>query len=366
MKVVITLGSNTCQQANINKAKELLRQRFDGIRFSDEEWTDPVGIVSDRYLNCIGHLDTRLSLDALKTTLKEVERLMGDSHENHQRGTVIIDIDIIRYGERKIKDIIWRTIATLLIATASLLPAQAQPSDPDPVQLDKAIAYFTSAKYHEALLIFQRLDKRYKLNDRFRAYIGLCYYYEWDYKSAAQYLDEVIPRLGMLAPHERSVYYFAAAESHFNLKRYPAAITHYEKALEVCYDNEKGDIYYRLGLCHMFAENWQKAIDNYALAEQFYRRHRNTDDLKARLAQLQRMKAGCQARIDEQTRADSSTTAKAKTDSTVTVASPTTPQNTPRQAPPVDDYPQKEKQKQKDAAPINLEDLYRNKIDVEQ
>lgn len=205
MKVVITLGSNTCQQANINKAKELLRQRFDGIRFSDEEWTDPVGVVSDRYLNCIGHLDTRLSLDALKTTLKEVERLMGDSHENHQRGTVIIDIDIIRYGERKIKDIIWRTIATLLIATASLLPAQAQPSDPDPVQLDKAIAYFTSAKYHEALLIFQRLDKRYKLNDRFRAYIGLCYYYEWDFKSAAQYLDEVIPRLGMLAPHERSV-----------------------------------------------------------------------------------------------------------------------------------------------------------------
>ncbi len=85
----------------------------------------------------------------------------------------------------------------------SILSASAQTSDPDPVQLDKAVAYFNSGKYHEALLIFQQLDKRYKLNDRFRAYIGLCYYNEWEYKSATKYLDEVTPRLTMLAPHER-------------------------------------------------------------------------------------------------------------------------------------------------------------------
>lgn len=61
----------------------------------------------------------------------------------------------------------------MLLSTA--LPIRAQQQDPDPVLLDKAIEYFTSAKYHEALLIFQRLDKQYKLNERFRAYIGLCY-----------------------------------------------------------------------------------------------------------------------------------------------------------------------------------------------
>ena len=97
----------------------------------------------------------------------------------------------------------------------SITQVLAQNSDPDPVQLDKAVAYFNSGKYHEALLIFQDLDNRYKLNDRFKAYIGLCYYHEWDYKNAVKYLTSVIPRLGMLAPHERSVYYFSAAESYF-------------------------------------------------------------------------------------------------------------------------------------------------------
>ena len=62
----------------------------------------------------------------------------------------------------------------------SIFSASAQTTDPDPVLLDKAVAYFNSEKYHEALLIFQQLDKRYKLNDRFRAYIGLCYYNEWE------------------------------------------------------------------------------------------------------------------------------------------------------------------------------------------
>ena len=135
-----------------------------------------------------------------------------------------------------------RLCCILAFLCLSILSVSAQTTDPDPVLLDKAVAYFNSEKYHEALLIFQQLDKRYKLNDRFRAYIGLCYYNEWEYKSATKYLDEVTPRLTMLAPHERSVYYFANAESHFQLQEYKAAIPFYEQALTVCYDNEKGNI----------------------------------------------------------------------------------------------------------------------------
>ena len=144
----------------------------------------------------------------------------------------------------------------LVFLCLPVLSVSAQTSDPDPVQLDKAVTYFNSGKYHEALLIFQQLDKRYKLNDRFRAYIGLCYYNEWEYKNATNYLDEVASRLVVLAPHERSVYYFANAESHFQLQEYKVAIPFYEQALTVCYDSEKGEIYYRLGLCYMFGEEW--------------------------------------------------------------------------------------------------------------
>ncbi|WP_455060059.1 tetratricopeptide repeat protein [Prevotella pallens] len=270
------------------------------------------------------------------------------------------------------------------------MSVSAQTTDPDPVLLDKAVAYFNSEKYHEALLIFQQLDKRYKLNDRFRAYIGLCYYNEWEYKSATKYLDEVTPRLTMLAPHERSVYYFANAESHFQLQEYKLAIPFYEQALTVCYDNEKGEIYYRLGLCYMFGSEWEKARDAYAHCEEFFRKYRSIPDVEARLTQAINMRKGCQAKINEKLAIDSIARAKAIEDSLRAIAASvpldsvitekptdtipsksivTTPmvgekKKTP--VPPIDDKPEKQKKKQEDVAPINLEDLYKSKVKVEE
>ena len=283
-----------------------------------------------------------------------------------------------------------RLCCTLAFLCLSIFSASAQTTDPDPVLLDKAVAYFNSEKYHEALLIFQQLDKRYKLNDRFRAYIGLCYYNEWEYKSATKYLDEVTPRLTMLAPHERSVYYFANAESHFQLQEYKAAIPFYEQALTVCYDNEKGEIYYRLGLCYMFGSEWEKARDAYAHCEEFFRKYRSIPDVEARLTQAINMRKGCQAKINEKLAIDSIARAKAIEDSlrAITASVPldsvitekptdtipsksivTTPmvgekKKTP--VPPIDDKPEKQKKKQEDVAPINLEDLYKSKVKVEE
>lgn len=141
-----------------------------------------------------------------------------------------------------------RALYTLLLTLFLALPVSAQQKHADTEKLGMALEYFASGKYHEALLLFQRLDKTYKLNARFRAYIGLCYYHEWEYDKACQYLDELIPQLSALAPHERSVYYYAAAESHFNLQQYEAAIPYYEQVLGVCYDREKGDVFYLVGV----------------------------------------------------------------------------------------------------------------------
>ena len=287
--------------------------------------------------------------------------------------------------------VFWQRLCCILaFLCLSILSVSAQTTDPDPVLLDKAVAYFNSEKYHEALLIFQQLDKRYKLNDRFRAYIGLCYYNEWEYKSATKYLDEVTPRLTMLAPHERSVYYFANAESHFQLQEYKAAIPFYEQALAVCYDNEKGEIYYRLGLCYMFGSEWEKARDAYAHCEEFFRKYRSIPDVEARLTQAINMRKGCQAKINEKLAIDSIARAKAIEDSLRAIAASvpldsvitekptdtipsksivTTPmvgekKKTP--VPPIDDKPEKQKKKQEDVAPINLEDLYKSKVKVEE
>lgn len=189
----------------------------------------------------------------------------------------------------------------LIIAVAIWfsIVAEAQQKQPGAEQLGMALEYFQSGKYHESLLIFQNLDKRYKLNPRFRAYMGLCYYYEWNYKKSAEYFDTVLPALKGLAPHELSVYYYAAGESYFQMQQYSRALPYYQDDLAVCYNQEKGDVYYRIGLCHMFAGEWQEAYDSYTRAETCYRRYRAPEGLEARMAQISNMKNGCMRGITE-------------------------------------------------------------------
>ena len=164
-----------------------------------------------------------------------------------------------------------------------------EPNDTD--RLEMAIAYFQSGKYHEALLLFEKLDKEYTLNPRFQGFMGVCYFHEWLYEEACKKLEAVMPQLEVFAPHERSVYYYTAGESHFELKQYAEAIPHYEKALTVCYDNEKGDINYRLGLCHMFLENWQAAYDHFEQALDYLIGFRDTPEMQARIKQTAHTRA---------------------------------------------------------------------------
>lgn len=162
----------------------------------------------------------------------------------------------------------------------------------DADKLGMALEYFSSGKYHECLLLLQRLDKHYKLNPRYRAYLGVCYYYEWDFKQACKVLDEVMPRLSAFAPHERSFYYWADAESHFNLQEYQQAIPLYLDMLTLCYDNEKPDAQYRLGFCYMFAGDYAHAHTYYRQALDGYLKYRNTPDEQPRIAQIKHMLRG--------------------------------------------------------------------------
>ena len=81
-----------------------------------------------------------------------------------------------------------RLLLTIIVMSLSMA-APAQKHE-DTERLGMALEYFTAGKYHESLLLFQKLDKSYRLNDRFKAYIGLCYYHEWDFEKAAEYLDK--------------------------------------------------------------------------------------------------------------------------------------------------------------------------------
>lgn len=167
----------------------------------------------------------------------------------------------------------------------------------DRALLEKALDYFASQKYHECLLILQDLDKKYQLNPRHLAYLGVCYYYDWDYKNATKYLSEVLPQLVNFSPHERSFYYWANAESLFNLQEYQKAIPYYEAMLPLCYDNEKPDAEYRLGFCYLFTENWTEAWNHLLEAQEQYRRFRNTPEVQSRMVQINHMLGGLRPKI---------------------------------------------------------------------
>ena len=101
MKITLAIGSNILQQKNIDEAQSRLRHLLPGIVFGEAVWTMPIGIQSDRFLNLLAYADTPLSLEHLQEELKAIEREMGDSHENHQQGHVIIDLDVAEYGAKE-------------------------------------------------------------------------------------------------------------------------------------------------------------------------------------------------------------------------------------------------------------------------
>lgn len=179
----------------------------------------------------------------------------------------------------------------------------------DAEQLARALDYFASEKFHECLVLLQPLDGRYKLNPRYRAYLAVCLYYEWEYAEAIRLFDEVIPLLQGVAPHELSLYYWMDAESNFALQQYARALPLYEKMLPVCWENEKPDAYYRMGFCHLFAaeasgasssekvsgssaEERKKAKECFELSLEGYLKYRNTPNEKARIAQIRHMLGG--------------------------------------------------------------------------
>ena len=112
--------------------------------------------------------------------------------------------------------------------------------------------------------------------------------------------------------------------------------------------------------------------------------------MEARLTQAINMRKGCQAKINEKLAIDSIARAKAIEDSLRAIAASvpldsiyteksidsihskpiitTSKIDTKKQTSqlPINDKPAKQKKKQEDVAPINLEDLYKSKVKVEE
>ena len=98
-QLIIALGSNIHQEQNMRKAIDLLQGYFHGkMVFSRMMWTDPIGVESDKFLNCLAMVNTPLPLDTIAHFLDDIEASLHSTKEEHRQSIVKIDIDIIKYG----------------------------------------------------------------------------------------------------------------------------------------------------------------------------------------------------------------------------------------------------------------------------
>ena len=166
-------------------------------------------------------------------------------------------------------------------------------------QLTKALEYFQGGKYHEAILCFTKLQKRYKLNPRFLAYLGMCYYKEGMYEEAIENLREGIPALSSYSPKEQAVYSYYCAESLFEIGEYTESLHYYNLTLSNVQGNDRADVLFHTAFAYYLrdgasADNAPQLITFLSEAQSLYEANTSssTELQHARLQQTRTMLAG--------------------------------------------------------------------------
>lgn len=108
--IILALGSNRNRRKNIRQAQQFLRNLLPDIIFTKTIKTDAIGSNTPLpfFYNCMAKATTSLPLAELQQQLRNIETTMGDSHESHQKGIVVIDIDLLAYGSQQFKADDWK------------------------------------------------------------------------------------------------------------------------------------------------------------------------------------------------------------------------------------------------------------------
>lgn len=99
-QIIISLASNSNQEANLQAARSQLTQLLTEVHFTSAIWTEPVNCIrKEPYLNQLCRATTAFSMNLLNEVLKETEKRLGRTH--NEDGIVAIDLDLLQYDEEK-------------------------------------------------------------------------------------------------------------------------------------------------------------------------------------------------------------------------------------------------------------------------
>lgn len=336
-KAIISLGSNNDAERSLHDMASLFRVWVKDVKASPTLTSPAIGMRENTpdFTNQILELETTLTATELNALCKKAEFICGNTQEQRMHGIIRADADLLlcdktRYHEKDwshgyIKQLLkyfgctvlcFAFTATTCHAKASTHPESLHQRDMHATfvnqtimhraaggssqsnktsleaskeELARAIEYFGSQKYHEALLLFVKLDKKHNLSPRLKAYKGVCQFKETEYESAIQTLAPIIHELEEYPPHERAIYNYSCGESLFQLGRYTEAIPYFKKAYDVALDNDKAELCYRMGFSEMQNGNEAEAIRWFSEAEELYPRAILDDTTTAHKEQNKRM-----------------------------------------------------------------------------
>ena len=106
--IIISIGSNYNQKENISFAKKKLAGMLgEQTSFTRDMWTEPVGIQSEKLINCICISTTRHTLLQLTKAFKQLEKKCERSKKNDLISKIPLDIDILLYGNQRYHEKDW-------------------------------------------------------------------------------------------------------------------------------------------------------------------------------------------------------------------------------------------------------------------
>ena len=102
-RIIVSIGSNFNAKENITLAKRKLAFMLgNDTVFTKEMWTDPIGIESEKFINCICFSTTKHTLSQITKAFKQLEKRCERSKKDDLMNRITLDIDILMYGETKL------------------------------------------------------------------------------------------------------------------------------------------------------------------------------------------------------------------------------------------------------------------------
>ena len=121
-EVVIGVGSNIDPEININRAKRSLAEKHTLLKSTTLIETEPIGYKDqDNFLNGAFLIETEMTIEELKSWLKELEQQLGRTKTENNYGPRTIDLDIIVWNGKVVDDEVYER-KFLLDSVKELLP----------------------------------------------------------------------------------------------------------------------------------------------------------------------------------------------------------------------------------------------------